>query len=76
MGEVIRPDPPQWEEREEIQAWRRHRERQRRPLVFNPDTGTFRPQQPPQQREISADDDVAGAPASQKPPPDPGPDGP
>jgi hypothetical protein len=31
MGDVLWPDPPQWEVQEEIMAWRRHRERQRGP---------------------------------------------
>jgi hypothetical protein len=48
MGEIIRPTPPRWEGQEELQAWRRHRERQRLPLVYNPATGTFRPQKKPE----------------------------
>jgi hypothetical protein len=52
MGDVIRPEPPQWEEQEEIMAWRRHRERQRRPLVYNPETKTFRPERQKEPREI------------------------
>ena len=28
MGDVIKPEPPQWEGQEELQAWRKHRERQ------------------------------------------------
>jgi hypothetical protein len=31
------------EGQEELLAWRRHREKQRAPLVFDPSTKTFRP---------------------------------
>jgi hypothetical protein len=31
MGDVLRPEPPEWEGQEELAAWRRHREKQRRP---------------------------------------------
>ena len=48
MGEVITPIIPQWEGEAEAQAWRKHRERQRRPLVFDPVTGTFRPEKKPE----------------------------
>ena len=44
MGDVIKPEPPQWEGQEELQAWRKHRERQSLSWVFDPATKTYRPQ--------------------------------
>jgi hypothetical protein len=57
MGEIIRPTPPQWEGMEELAAWRRHRERQRRPLVYNPSTKTFRPEQQQPSYPLSPSDE-------------------